>query len=135
MTARPKIRSYAIAADGEGPITHEDGGSLSLEDRWTPEHLLLTALARCAMKSLHYHARRDGLTSALSSTATGVVGPREDGRSWGFLELECTVNAMLDPLPGDLAGLLARGERGCFVGASLSPKPRYRWVVNGEEVG
>lgn len=25
-------------------------------------------------------------------------------------------------------------ERGCFVGASLTAKPRYRWTVNGKEI-
>jgi hypothetical protein len=30
--------------------------------------------------------------------------------------------------------LLARAERDCFVGASLTVKPRYSWTVNGEEL-
>ena len=27
-----------------------------------------------------------------------------------------------------------KAERDCFVGASLSVTPRYRWTVNGEEI-
>ena len=33
--------------------------------------------------------------------------------------------------PAELAALLAKAERDCFVGASLKPSPRYRWRVNG----
>jgi hypothetical protein len=38
----------------------------------------------------------------------------------------------LDPVPPgeELAALLAKAERDCFVGASLKPSPRYRWTVN-----
>ena len=39
----------------------------------------------------------------------------------------------LDPAPPgeELAALLAKAERDCFVGASLKPSPRYNWRVNG----
>lgn len=42
----------------------------------------------------------------------------------------------MEPVPpGDeLAALIAKAERDCFVGASLDPPPRYRWRVNGEDV-
>ena len=37
----------------------------------------------------------------------------------------------LSPRPGDdeLAALFARAERDCFVGASLTVRPSYRWTV------
>ena len=34
----------------------------------------------------------------------------------------------------ELGELLAAAERDCFVGASLTSPPRYRWTVNGEDV-
>jgi hypothetical protein len=34
----------------------------------------------------------------------------------------------------DVRDLIAKGERDCFVGASLTAKPTYRWTVNGEEI-
>jgi hypothetical protein len=42
----------------------------------------------------------------------------------------------LDPVPPgeELAALLAKAERDCFIGASLKPAPRYRWTVNGTGV-
>jgi hypothetical protein len=30
--------------------------------------------------------------------------------------------------------LVARAEKGCFVGNSLVARPSYHWTVNGEEV-
>jgi hypothetical protein len=38
----------------------------------------------------------------------------------------------LTPKPGDdeLAELLAKAERDCFIGASLTVKPTYRWTAN-----
>lgn len=133
MSFRPKERRYAIEVDGEGAITAEGAGTLSFEGRWTPEHLVLGALAACTLTSLRYHARRDSLDLAASAEASGVVGPRDDG-SWGFLEIECRIDAHLEPSPEDVSDLLTRAERGCFVGSSLNAKPFYRWTVNGEAV-
>jgi hypothetical protein len=39
-----------------------------------------------------------------------------------------------EPPPPELAGLIARTEEGCFVGASLMPKPTYHWRVNGVDI-
>jgi hypothetical protein len=52
---------------------------------------------------------------------------------------EIVVEAYVDLLgavtPEGLSKLLADAERDCFVGASLSAKPTYRWIVDGEEIG
>ena len=40
------------------------------------------------------------------------------------------IEAELDPAPESLDELLAKAERDCFVGASLTVKPRYEWVVD-----
>ena len=119
---RPKRTEYAVELDSREPA--------AFDPAWTPEHLLLAALARCSLGALAHHAKRDGLTAEASARATGAVSRREDG-SWGFVEIECAIEATLEPAPSDPADLLARAERGCFVGASLSPKPRYEWIVNG----
>ena len=37
----------------------------------------------------------------------------------------------LTPRSEDPADLAAKAERDCFVGASLTPAPVYRWRVNG----
>ena len=92
---------------------------------------MLAALARCSVAALSYHARREGLWLLASARAQGAVG-RRPGGDWGFVELECAVDVRIDPKPGDAGSLLARAERGCFVGTSLDPRPRYSWTVNGE---
>ena len=39
------------------------------------------------------------------------------------------IEAELDPPPESLDELLAKAERDCFIGASLTVKPSYDWVV------
>ena len=36
-----------------------------------------------------------------------------------------------EPPPEELEALLAKAERDCFVGASLTVEPAYSWRVNG----
>jgi organic hydroperoxide reductase OsmC/OhrA len=132
VTVRPKLRRYEIAVDRDGSPTQEDGEALTWTGRWTPEHLVLAALARCTVIALDYHARRESLEVTATAAATGVVGPRDDG-SWGFLEIDCEIEAAVnpEPPPDRLPALAARAQRGCFVGQSLTAKPRYRWTING----
>jgi organic hydroperoxide reductase OsmC/OhrA len=133
VAVRPRYRSYAIAVDADGTLTADDEAPLALDERWTPEHVLLAGLAACVITSLRYHAHRATVEADATATASGVVGPREDG-SWGFLEIECSLSVSFDPEPavGVLPDLLARAERGCFVGASLRPAPVYVWAVEGK---
>ena len=122
MPARPKRTEYAVEIASRDPAAYDPA--------WTPEDLVLAALARCSLAALAHHAGKDGISVEASATARGAVSRREDG-SWGFVEIECAVDARLDPGPADTADLIARAERGCFVGASLDPPPRYAWTVNG----
>jgi organic hydroperoxide reductase OsmC/OhrA len=126
-----KRSEFAVTVDRDGRPAAEHSGPAHLGSEWAAEHLLLAALARCSLAALAYHARKEDLRLTASAEARGAVGRREDG-GWGFLELECAVDARLDPGPSDPGGLLARAERGCFVGASLDPPPRYVWTLNGE---
>src|SRR5262245_38321827 len=98
VTVRPKLRHYAIAVARDGEPTQEEGDALTWTGRWTPEHLVLAALARCTIIALGYHARRESLTVEAEATVNGVVGPRDDG-SWGFLEIDCTIDTTIDPAP------------------------------------
>jgi organic hydroperoxide reductase OsmC/OhrA len=131
VRARLKKSEYTVAVDRDGRVAAERGAPAHFGHEWTSEHLLLAALARCSLAALAYHARRDGLWVQASAGAHGVVERREDG-DWGFTEIDCSIDARFDPAPADLGDLLARAERGCFVGASLDPRPRYEWTVNGE---
>ena len=60
----------------------------------------------------------------------------EDGR-FAFVEIRVDLDVALDGAAA--AGrasreLVAKGERDCFVGASLTVKPDYHWTVNGEDL-
>lgn len=59
---------------------------------------------------------------------------REDDGRYAFVELECRIDVELEPEPSadEVSALLAKAERDCFVGASLTARPGYRWRVNGE---
>lgn len=122
MSGRPKRIEYAVEIDGRDPT--------AFDPAWTPEHLVLAALARCSLAAFAHHARKDGVAVEASAAARGAISRRDDG-SWGLVDIECAVDARLDPEPSDLRDLLTRAERGCFVGASLAPAPRYVWTING----
>ena len=136
MSVKPKRKTYAIALAADGILTAEERAQLELEEEWTPEHLVLAGLALCSVKSLAYHARRASLTLEASATAFGAVAPRAEDGAWAFVEIECEIDAQLDPAPArdDVPDLIRRAERGCFVASSLTAKPLYRWTVNGEEL-
>jgi uncharacterized OsmC-like protein len=132
VPTRTKRREYAIALDRAGRLTAEGESQLQLDDAWTPEHLVLAALALCSVTSLRYHARRANVELAATASASGAVAQREEDGRYAFVEIDCRVDAELDPLPveDELGTLLAKAERGCFVGASLTAAPNYRWNVS-----
>ncbi len=104
------------------------------EEEWTPEHLVLAGLARCTLTSLRYHARRTDIEIRGSAGASGEVTQRDTDGRYAFVRIKVELDVTLDPTPANLRELLSKAERDCFVGASLTAKPRYRWTVNGEDV-
>ena len=67
---------------------------------------------------------------------TGRVTKREDDGRYAFVTVDAHFEVELDPgiAPGAVSELVARAEKGCFVGNSLVARPRYHWTVNGEPV-
>ena len=125
---RAKTLDFAASVRRDGRI-EALGESMQPPEAWAPEHLVLAGLVRCSLTSLRYHARRAGIEVVASGEASGTVTKRvEDGR-YAFVEIECQLDVELTPPPVDLQGLLAKAERDCFVGASLTAKPRYVWNV------
>jgi uncharacterized OsmC-like protein len=133
MAAKAKEFRYAIGVDRTGRVTADGQSPLDLDAVWTPEHLVLAGLVRCTLQSLRFHSDREGIDFVASAAASGQVTRRpEDGR-YGFVDLDVEIDLELEPVPpGDeLAALLAKAERDCFIGASLKPSPHYSWRVNG----
>ena len=132
MAAKAKEFRYAIDLDEGGALRAEDGTPLALDPAWTPEHLLLAALVRCSLKSLGYHARRRRIeVSDAHGSARALFTKREDDGRHSATECDVELAVRLTPKPGDdeLAELLAKAERDCFVGASLTVNPTYTWTT------
>jgi len=122
-------RDWTLRSDlGGDPIVRQEA--------WEAEHLLFAGLIRCVLTSLAYHARRLGVEARSSGEVHGVVTKREQDGRYAVVEVDVALEAELDrPLPREeLLALLAKAERDCFVGASLTAAPRYRWTVNREEI-
>lgn len=136
---RARVFEFGVSLDESWAAKSDRGGSALPNEpaAWTPEHLVLAALARCSLTSLAYHARRAELEVTSQAAVQGTVTARpEDGR-FAFVEITVEAQVTLDPEALDADGvrdLVAKAERDCFVGASLTAKPQYRWTVNGEEI-
>lgn len=131
---RAKVLTFSGSLRADGAFQAEDGPAVFPEETWTPEHLLLAALGRCVLKSLH-HAMRGRQVTASARMRSTVTRRDEDGL-YALVDADVALDVTIDPAPAplELPSLLARAERGCFVGNSLRAKPRYRWLVNGAEV-
>jgi organic hydroperoxide reductase OsmC/OhrA len=129
--AEPRARvfeySASMAPDGRFEAVEE---SLAVPGNWAPEHLVLAGLVDCSLTSLRYHAKRAGIqVTSANGEASGSVTMREADGRFAFVEIRCELDVAFAPAPDDLDGLLAKAERDCFVGASLTAKPVYTWNV------
>jgi organic hydroperoxide reductase OsmC/OhrA len=127
---------YAIELDRAGRVTADGRAPLDLDSAWTPEHLVLAGLVRCTLQSLRFHATKAGVDFLSSAAASGRVTKREADGRYAFVELDVDLELEVDPLPAreQLRELIDKAERDCFIGASVSPAPHYRWRVNGSAV-
>jgi organic hydroperoxide reductase OsmC/OhrA len=125
-----KVLEYAVDVDNAGRMTIPGGGQFVPPEGWSADHLLLAALVRCSIDSFAHHARRAGHEVAASGEAQGkITKSGEDGR-YRFVEIGVTINAQLTPRTNGVDDLVAKAERDCFIGASLTLKPEYTWHVS-----
>lgn len=136
IAAKAKEFRYAIGLDRAGHVTADGHSPLDLDAAWTPEHLVLAGLVLCTLQSLRFHAEPPGIDFVASGSARSRITRRSDDGRYGFVEIDVQLDLELDPVPPgeELAALLAKAERDCFIGASLKPTPRYRWTVNGTAI-
>jgi uncharacterized OsmC-like protein len=132
MPATGKEFRYAVDLSEGDVVRTEDGTPLGGGPEWTPEHLLLAGLLRCSVKSLRHHAKRAGIEveSATGSADSRFTRRESDGR-FAVTQVSVALALKLEPQPGEaeLATLLDKAERDCFIGASLTVKPTYVWSV------
>ena len=126
---RARVFEYSASMTPEGRFEAVDE-ALAVPGNWAPEHLVLAGLLDCSLTSLRYHAKRAGIeVTSAGGNAFGSVTMREADGRFAFVEILCTLDVAFAPAPDDLEELLAKAERDCFVGASLTAKPVYTWNV------
>jgi organic hydroperoxide reductase OsmC/OhrA len=134
---RARVFEYRVDTGRDWTARSDRGGAeLTRDDAWSPEHLVLAALARCTLTSLEYHAHRAGLEATASVSTKGTVTRRETDGQFAFVDISAELALEVEPRPGPdaLRELVAKAERDCFVGASLTAKPAYTWTIEGEEL-
>ena len=137
MPQKARRLEFEVAVAPDRSVTSGLGGPpIPTADEWQAEHFVLAGLVRCTLASLDYHLRKRDLRATGSGSAHGVVTKREEGGLYAFVEIDAELVVDFEPpVGGGLAReLIASAERGCFVGNSLTARPRYRWIVNGEPV-
>ncbi len=130
MAPVAKVFEYAVELDGGGRLTIPGGGQFVPPEGWSADHLLLAALVRCSIDGFAYHARRAGHEVCATGSARGTITKSGADDRFRFVEIEVTIDAQLEPRADDPSALIAKGERDCFVGASLQLEPSYRWNVS-----
>jgi len=135
VAVRAKHFDYWISLDEQKALS-ADGHPVRVEGDAGAEHLLLAALARCSISSLEHFAGQRDIEVSASAYASGTVTRRDEGDRYGFVDIECKLEARIEPEPPEeeLRELLQSAEWGCFIGASLKPAPRYSWRVNGRDL-
>ena len=136
MATTAKEFRYAIAQDRAGRVSADGKGELELDPDWAPEHLVLAGLVRCTLASLRFHADRAGVDYVAGASGSARVTRRKQDDRYAFVEVAVELDLELEPEPAaeELAELVAKAERDCFVGASLTVAPDYRWRVNGRSL-
>jgi uncharacterized OsmC-like protein len=137
MATTGRVYEFDVAVDRNGTATSGLGGPAIVKDEeWWAEHFVLAGLVRCTLASLGYSARRAQVDVTAQGRAHGTVEKREEDGRYAFVDVEASFEVELAPaLDAEaLATMLEKTERGCFVGNSLTARPRYRWQVNGEDV-
>ena len=130
MQAQAKVLEYAVEVDRGNRMTIPGGAQIEHAEGWSPDHLLLAALVRCSIDSFTYHARRAGHDVSASGSGHGKITKRDvDGR-YAFVTIDVAIDAQLEPRAGETDDLIAKAERDCFVGASLTIKLEYTWRVS-----
>jgi organic hydroperoxide reductase OsmC/OhrA len=134
---KPRTLEFDVAVAADRSLTsHLGGAPIPAADEWQAEHLVLAGLVRCTLASLDFHLRKSDLEATASGSAHGMVTKRQEDGLYAFVEIEAELVVDFEPPVGQdvAADLIASAERGCFVGNSLTARPRYRWIVNGDRL-
>jgi organic hydroperoxide reductase OsmC/OhrA len=135
MAQQARRLQFEVAVAADRSATSSAGGTpIPAAEEWQAEHLALAGLVRCTLASLDYHVRKRELQASASGSAHGVVTKREEDGLYAFVEIDVELVVDFEPPIEEVLAreLVASAERGCFIGNSLTARPRYRWVVDGK---
>ncbi len=99
-------------------------------DIWSPEELLLAALADCFILTFRAVASSSGLAwQHISCRATGVLD--RDGSAILFtgFNLDCELKISDQARESDAASVLDRAKQGCFVSRALAVEPTVHTAI------
>jgi peroxiredoxin-like protein len=96
-----------------------------LEGRWTPEDLLMTALASCFSTTLHAIADYSKFEyTDLQVEAEGTVSKTDAGYSFSEVTLRPTLTIPREDQRGRAVSLLRKAEALCLVSRALATTPK-----------
>ncbi|MEQ1875819.1 MAG: OsmC family protein [Bdellovibrionia bacterium] len=125
-------RNGIVHVDGKPSIKVEPpigfGGGT---ENWSPEDLLLAALASCMMATFFSLAKAASLeVQAYDGVAQGALEKTKHGYGWQNLSLEVKVE--VDPKDEEkTAGLVFKAKRNCIIANALKPEVQLTAIVNG----
>jgi len=146
---KPYPHHYQVEAstDAEGPVALVSGALPVIEtappedfdgpgDRWSPETLLVGAVADCFVLTFRAIALASGLAwTHLRATASGTLERVEGGPRFTSIQVEASLVVPMGVEAGRARRLLEKAERGCLITRSLScPSTLHALVENNGPV-
>lgn len=100
------------------------------EDKWTPEHFFLAALASCFVTTFSAIAEYSKFpVTQLTVTASGTLAKAEGGMRMTEVELKPVLKIEDETLRGKAMVMLEKAERGCFISRSVTSRVTVHAVV------
>jgi organic hydroperoxide reductase OsmC/OhrA len=99
-------------------------------DRWSPETLLVGAVADCFVLTFRAIARASGLAwTRLRASASGTLERAEDGPRFTAIELDAVLSLPAGVDEARAQRLLEKAEHGCLVSRSLALRCTLRTKI------
>jgi organic hydroperoxide reductase OsmC/OhrA len=132
MKPYPHHYQVEARADAEGPVTLVAESLPALEtappeqfdgpgDRWSPEALLVGAVADCFVLTFRAIARASGLAwTQLRASASGTLDRADDGPRFTAIEIDAALSIPAGVDEARALRLLEKAERSCLISRSLA---------------
>ena len=132
MKPYPHHYQVEVRARAEGPVTLASGSLPALEtappeefsgpgDRWSPESLLVGAVADCFALTFRAIASASGLSwTHLRAAAAGTLEKADGGARFTAMDIDAVLSVPAGVDEARAARLLEKAERGCLITRSLA---------------